>query len=645
MNTRGFFRLAVIVAGFALLFVVDSGVRAGQGGGKAGAIAGKVIDGSGSAVSGAVVTTAGRGATTGSDGRYEIQGLAAGKFKVTCSKSGYANAVKRNVKVVDGATTTLDFTLHAVVVKELEEDKDEAAPEPAMRMMDMKKMKRGGKGRPRAATAMAPPPGQPIHQPADGFVEHNTESYDVVNENPFLSALKNPLSTLSIDVDTASYANVRRFINNNQMPPKDAVRLEELINYFTYDYTDAKGKHPFSITTEISTCPWNDGHRLIHLGMQGKKLDIEELPMSNLVFLLDVSGSMNSANKLGLLKAALKLLVNNMRSEDRVAIVVYAGAAGLVLPSTSGSKRGDILAALDSLQAGGSTAGGAGIKLAYKVAQENFIKGGNNRIILATDGDFNIGASSDAEMVRLIEEKRKGGVFLTVLGFGMGNYKDSKMEKLADKGNGNYAYIDTILEAKKVLVSEMGGTLFTIAKDVKIQVEFNPAKVKGYRLIGYENRLLRKEDFNDDTKDAGELGAGHSVTVLYEVIAADSDEELPGADKLKYQDAKISKEAKASPELMTVKLRYKKPDGDKSTLIEHPLLDKDILLRKTSDNFRFSAAVVQFGLVLRDSKFKGTSSFKNALQMAKTAMGDDKEGYRFEFTKLVEKAELLAKTK
>ena len=497
--------------------------------------------------------------------------------------------------------------------------------------------------------AMAPPPGRPpMHQPGivgEGQVQHNTEGYDRFYENPFLAALENPLSTFSIDVDTASYANARRFINQSRLPPADAVRVEEFINYFTYDYPNPKGKTPFSITTEISTAPWNEDHRLIHIGLQGKKVDISKLPAQNLVFLLDVSGSMNSPNKLPLLKAAFKLLVAQLRPEDRVAIVVYAGAAGLVLPSTNGNEGDKIVAALDSLSAGGSTAGGAGIKLAYQTAIDNFIKGGNNRIILATDGDFNVGQSSDGELVRMIEEKREHGVFLTILGFGMGNYKDSKMEKLADKGNGNYGYIDSILEAKKMLVTEMGGTLLTIAKDVKIQVEFNPAKVKGYRLIGYENRMLRKEDFDDDKKDAGELGAGHTVTVLYEVIPAGSKEEIPGSGDLKYQDSKVSDAAKKSKELMTVKLRYKKPDGDKSKLIVQPLIDTDVALKKTSNNFRFSAAVAAFGLVLRDSKFKGDATFEDVIAMAKNAKGKDKEGYRYEFIKLVEKASLLKQTK
>jgi len=621
-----------------------------------GTVKGKVLDGgTGKGLKGAsvFVLEAGLNATTDGGGAYSIGNVPAGSYTVQASKPGYVASSQR-VTVSSGGSLAVNFKLwssESEKQRKMEAQKTKAEKEykmaeeraaPSM-LMRAKKVKAGGKGR----IMRRPPPPKPIPVVGDGTpVEHNTESYDVVNENPFLAALDNPLSTFSIDVDTASYANTRRFITQqNRLPPKDAVRLEEFINYFTYDYENPGGDDPFSINTEISDCPWNTDHRLVHIGLQGKKMKLDNLPNSNIVFLLDVSGSMNNANKLPLLKAAFKLYVNNMRKKDRVAIAVYAGAAGLVLPSTSGDKKDDILAALDQLRAGGSTAGGAGIKLAYKVAKDNFIKGGNNRIILATDGDFNVGASSDAEMVRLIEEKRKEGVFLTVLGFGMGNYKDSKMEKLADKGNGNYGYIDSILEAKKILVSEMGGTLFTIAKDVKIQVEFNPTKVKGYRLVGYENRMLRKEDFDDDTKDAGELGAGHTVTVLYEIIPAGSDEEIPGSSKLKYQKTKVSDNAKKSDELMNVKLRYKKPDGDKSKLIEHPLKDRGVSLKKTSDNFRWSAAVASFGLVLRDSKFKGESTFKSALELAKGAKGKDKQGYRYEFLKLVEQAELLSKTK
>ncbi|NIN70708.1 MAG: DUF3520 domain-containing protein [Gemmatimonadetes bacterium] len=473
----------------------------------------------------------------------------------------------------------------------------------------------------------------------------NTESYARIVENVFLSAAANPLSTFSIDVDRASYSNVRRFINQGQRPPIDAVRIEELINYFHYDYPDPDGEHPFSITTEVTDAPWNPLHKLVRIGIQGERVDTENLPPSNLVFLLDVSGSMQSPDKLPLLKASFRMLVNELRPEDRVAIVVYAGAAGLVLPSTPGDEKDTILSAIEALEAGGSTAGGEGIILAYRIAHENHIEDGNNRVILATDGDFNVGASSDAEMVRLIEEKREQGTFLTVLGFGTGNLKDSKMEQLADHGNGNFAYIDNLMEARKVLVTEMGGTLLTIAKDVKIQVEFNPSRVAAYRLIGYENRLLANEDFNDDTKDAGEIGAGHSVTALYEVIpvGVDSPFEIRGVDSLRYQTPGATTPTSDSPELMFVKLRYKEPDGEQSRLIEQPVLDSP---DEASTDLRFAAAVAGFGMILRESEYCGDDwTLADALELARGAIGEDSQGYRAEFIRLVEAVnsmELLA---
>ncbi len=462
----------------------------------------------------------------------------------------------------------------------------------------------------------------------------NTEDYALIEENRFLSVGQQPLSTFSIDVDAASYSNVRRFLRNGQQPPVDAVRIEEMVNYFTYDYPQPDGDVPFSVNTELSECPWQPKHQLLHIGLQGRHIPTDELPASNLVFLIDVSGSMRDANKLPLLKSSFKLLTNQLREQDRVSVVVYAGAAGLVLKPTPGNEQRKILDALEQLQAGGSTAGGAGIALAYQTAREQFVKGGNNRVILATDGDFNIGQSSDAELVRMIEKERESGVFLTVLGFGMGNYKDNKMQQLANKGNGNHAYIDDINEARKVLVSEFGGTVFTIAKDVKIQIEFNPAQVQAYRLVGYENRLLQNEDFNDDRKDAGELGSGHTVTALYEIIPPGVESDfIADVDALKYQN-KTTPAAAESRELATVKLRYKQPDGDKSEKVSIPVGSKVLPLPQSSNNFRWSAAVASFGMLLRDSAFKGEASYPEVVAMAREARGPDEAGYRQEFIKM-----------
>lgn len=478
----------------------------------------------------------------------------------------------------------------------------------------------------------------------DGYVApHNTESYDFMQENDFLKAVDNPLSTFSIDVDNASYTNSRRYIDNGSLPPTDAVRVEEFINYFSYDYAKPTGKHPFSINTEISECPWNKEHKLVHVGIQGKRFPFESLAPINLVFLVDVSGSMSDQNKLPLLKKSLTMLVNKMRPQDRISLTVYAGAAGLVLPSTSGAEKEKIISALDNLNAGGSTAGGAGITLAYKIAKENFITNGYNRVLIATDGDFNVGASSDGEMTRLIESKREDGIFLTVLGFGMGNYKDSKMESIADHGNGNYFYIDNSSEAQKTLVEKLDGTLCAIAKDVKIQVEFNPLKVQSYRLIGYENRMLKKEDFNDDKKDAGELGAGHTVTALYEIVPVGAKPEgSVDVDPLRYQKNEPKKiESSYADELMVIKFRYKEPKDTISNLIVHTLKDREVKLVNSSDNFRFSASVAEFGMLLRDSKFKGKATFEQAIELAKSSKGLDEEGYRAEFIKMMKTASVL----
>ncbi|WP_316830274.1 vWA domain-containing protein [Pedobacter aquatilis] len=471
----------------------------------------------------------------------------------------------------------------------------------------------------------------------------NNESYASISENGFHKAKSDPLSTFSIDVDAASYSNLRRFINNGNLTPADAVRIEEMINYFDYDYQQPTGNDPVNIVTEIAAAPWNAKHKLVQIGLQAKTISSQNLPASNLVFLIDVSGSMEAPNKLPLLVSSFKLLTDQLREKDKVAIVVYAGNSGVVLPATNGDEKTKIKDALDKLSAGGSTAGGEGIELAYKIAAENFVKGGNNRVILATDGDFNVGASSDGDMEKLIENKRKSGIFLTVLGYGMGNYKDSKMEILADKGNGNYAYIDNLNEARKVLVNEFGGTLFTVAKDVKLQIEFNPSKVQSYRLIGYENRLLNKEDFNDDKKDAGEIGSGHTVTALYEIIPVGvKDEFTANVDDLKYQQPDKNNLIESN-EMLTVKLRYKDPNGSKSKLLTKGISDNSFNLSATSDNFRFAAAVAEFGMLLKKSAFKQNATFEQVITLAENAKGKDKEGYRSEFLSLVKSTKLMAK--
>lgn len=472
------------------------------------------------------------------------------------------------------------------------------------------------------------------------------ESYKGTTENAFTNATSTPLSTFSVDVDAASYSNIRRFINSGQLPPADAVRVEEMINYFNYDLAGPTDGGPVAIHTELSSAPWNTKHRLLRIGLKAKTIPTKNLPASNLVFLIDVSGSMNEANKLPLVQSSLKMLVDQLRPQDKVSLVVYAGAAGVVLPSTSGDKKETIKNAIDNLSAGGSTAGGEGIKLAYKIAAESLMKGGNNRIILATDGDFNVGASSDDDMEKLIEKKRESGIFLSVLGYGMGNYKDSKMETLADKGNGNYAYIDNITEARKTLVSEFGGTLFTVAKDVKLQIEFNPAKVQAYRLLGYENRILNKEDFNDDKKDAGDMGSGHTVTAFYEIVPAGiKDDYMVSVDPLKYQKVKQAVPVTTgSEEMMTIKFRYKEPVSSKSKLSQAVVYDKPLEFNATGVDFKFASAVAEVGMLLRDSKFKQKASYAHAIATARTGKGTDTEGYRAEFIRLAESAKLLSRS-
>ncbi len=486
----------------------------------------------------------------------------------------------------------------------------------------------------------SPPPPVIVYYPWD----INTEDYAKIDESGFHSVLSSPLSTFSVDVDAASYSNIRRFINNGQLPPGDAVRIEEMINYFKYDYPQPGDNIPFSIVTEISTCPWDITHRLVQIGLKGKEIDDGNLPPSNLVFLLDVSGSMADPDKLPLIKSAFRLLVDRLRKEDKISIVTYRQTASVALRPTSGDKKDKILDAINDLQAGGSTAGWAGIQLAYEMADENFKERGNNRIILATDGDFNVGPTDNEQLVKMVDEKKEAGIFFSVLGFGEGNLKDARLEQLADHGNGNYYYIDNLLEAQKVFINQMAGTLLTIAKDVKIQVEFNPVRAKAYRLIGYENRTLAKEDFNNDRKDAGDMGAGHSVTALYEVIPADSDAEFADVDSLRYQVTSLRPEAGDSPELMNLKIRYKAPNDTVSRLITHPIIDQGFEFAKTSNNFRFAAAVAEFGMILRDSKFKNDINYDDIMALATQSKGDDADGYRAEFVRLVEVCKSLKKT-
>ena len=473
----------------------------------------------------------------------------------------------------------------------------------------------------------------------------NTEEYGSFQENGFKEVADAALSTFSIDVDAASYSNMRRFVNKGELPPVDAVRTEELVNYFSYDYPKPTGNDPVKITMEAGDCPWNPANRLVRIALKAKEIPTDNLPASNLVFLIDVSGSMWGANRLDLVKSSLKLLVNNLRDKDKVAIVTYSGSAGVKLESTSGSDKQKIREAIDELTAGGSTAGGAGIMLAYKIAKKNFISNGNNRIILCSDGDFNVGISSAEGLEQLIERERKSGVFLTVLGYGMGNYKDKKIQVLAEKGNGNHAYIDNLQEANRVLVGEFGATLHTVAKDVKLQVEFNPAQVQAYRLVGYESRLLKDEDFNNDAKDAGDMGAGHTVTAFYEVIPVGGKNTYAGkVDELKYQKKeKVSVKPTGSDELLTVKLRYKAPDKDVSRKIELPFVDNKG--NNVSSDFRFASAVAMFGQLLRDSNFKGEATYDKVISLAKQGLDHDDKGYRREFVRLVEAAKGIQQEK
>jgi Ca-activated chloride channel family protein len=622
-----------------LSLVVTVSLFAGEG-----KITGKVTDAeTGEVLIGAnvVLLNTKLGAATNVDGDFIILNIPEGSYDLVAKYIGYKDSTIKNIKVSSNRTTEVDFELKSetyligcefrvyeepLINKNITNSNSVVSPDNlSVRGSRVEEIQFQAGG----------------YYWADSRVQFNTEGYNTIVENDFQSSISNPLSTFSIDVDAASYSNARRYILGNSIPPGEAVRVEEFINYFDYDYPQPTDSSPFSITTEIGECPWNQDNYLVHIGIKGKELTDENKRQSNLVFLLDVSGSMQPENKLPLVKKSMKMMLDKISPDDKVSIVVYAGAAGLVLPSTYVSEKQKILDAIDRLNAGGSTAGGAGILLAYKTAEENFIEGGNNRIILATDGDFNVGVSNTSELVQLVEEKKKSGIYLTILGFGMDNLKDGRLEEIADKGNGNYYYIDNFMEAKKVLGREITSTLFTIAKDVKIQVEFNPAKVLSYRLIGYENRMLNKEDFENDKKDAGELGAGHTVTALYEVVPVKEVAAIQGYENLRYQEHRLKYEAISSKEVLLFSIRYKEPDEDTSKLLTKTLEIDSENEMEVSENFLFSSAVAQFALLLRDSQFKGTSNFDSVISLAEDSKGKDKFGYREEFITLVNKTQEL----
>jgi len=590
-----------------------------------GLITGIVVDVGGLAVPGASVelmrgTTAVRTTMTDARGTFRFEGVPSGRYRVRARLGGYRQA---SVTVIVADAPLAPMRL-ALAVEEVRASAEVTADAPIAGAASSLPNVPASAQR-AAATHPAP--------------QFNTEAYSVIDENAFHLVTDDPLSTFSIDVDTASYANVRRFLNDGTLPPADAVRVEELINYFRFDYGEPIDGRPFSVTTELGPAPWAPDHQLVLVGLQAPRIDQGRTPPRNLVFLLDVSGSMSAPDKLPLVRTAMRMLTSTLTDADRVAVVVYAGASGVALPSTAGDRKAVIDQAIAELSPGGSTNGAAGIRLAYDLAADAFIPDGINRVILATDGDFNVGTTSEGELVRLIEEERERGVFLSVLGVGTGNLKDSTMERLADRGNGNYSYLDSLHEARRVLIAEAGATLVAVAKDVKIQVEFNPARVGAYRLVGYENRLLADRDFNDDTKDAGEIGAGHTVTALYELVPPDVGLDLPGVDPLHYQTPTRPTGAAASDELLTVKLRYKAPSSDTSELMRAALLDRD---EELSPNLGFAAAVAEFGMLLRESEFVGAATWDDAADLARRFRGDDPDGYRAEFVRLVELAGALA---
>jgi Ca-activated chloride channel homolog len=641
-------RMATAVAIVCLVVGTVAGVLA-QSAGSSGEITGTVRDGSGAVLPGVIVQVTSpsliekaRSTTTDANGRYRIVGLPVGTYSITFTLAGFSTQKRDGIAVTSRAAHTVNATM---IAGQLAESVIVTGEAPRV----SKQNAREGTAADAAQNRPAPgTPGVAVQAPGSAaaiggyyparITPDNTESYDAVAENGIRRVETNPLSTFSIDVDTASYANTRRFLTQGTLPPADAVRVEEFVNYFHFDYPQPRGPEPFSITTELAECPWAPRHRLALIGIQGRELDDDRPKPRNLVFLLDVSGSMATPDKLPLVRDAMRMLVDVLTPHDRVAIVTYAGYSGLALPSTAGDRKDTIHRAISQLNAGGSTNGGAGIVLAYEIARQHFIRNGVNRVILATDGDFNVGVTSQNELVRLIEEQRQGGVFLSVLGVGTGNLKDSTMEKLADKGNGNYAYLDTLQEARRVLVRQASATLDTIAKDVKIQVEFNPAAVSAYRLIGYDNRMLRSRDFNDDRKDAGEIGAGHSVTALYEIVPTGVDDDHPGVDPLRYQQAPRlvpTRTAADGAELATVKVRYKAPAEDQSRLITRIVANRVLPM---SANIGFASAVAEFAMLLRNSDYRGSANFTAVLARARTYRGRDDDGYRAEFVRLVDLA-------
>jgi Ca-activated chloride channel family protein len=637
-----FLTLAAVVS--VLAFMVPPAAQTAVG-----TVTGVVEDSSGAPVRGALVRIAASGSSpystvTDAQGTFSFRRVPVGDYGVTAMLAGFTT-FSASVKVTAGKPVRLEVVLRPAPMGQNEtviSARPVVEPLAGAQMMPERVTGLAGGVSSPAPSVPATAGSSPRWIPPilSGRPDFNTEAYDRIDENPFRLATQDPLSTFSIDVDTASYANVRRFLNRGSLPPRDAVRIEELVNYFRYDYPQPPAGAPFSVTTELAPCPWNRDHRLALIGLQARPLDLDAVPARNLVFLLDVSGSMEPPDKLPLVRTAMRMLVDTLTARDRIAIVVYAGASGIVLPSTSGAHKDKIHEAIARLEAGGSTNGGAGITLAYQTAQQHFITGGINRVILATDGDFNVGVTNQGDLTRLIEDKRASGIFLSVLGVGTGNTKDSTMEKLADKGNGNYAYLDSLHEARKVLVREAGATLATVAKDVKIQIEFNPVNVAAYRLIGYENRMLAHQDFNDDRKDAGEIGAGHTVTALYEIVPVGADVDVPGVDPLKYQRPTTAAPGVARDELMTVKLRYKAPDGNLSKLIVFPVKNRTA---EMSPNVGFAAAVAEFGMLLRESEHRGTATHADAAALARRFRGADPDGYRAEFVRLVELAEALTR--